>query len=183
MTNSDLLRSVHNSFSRAEMFHRDDDEGDAGAKGEAPNHFVAYSSINGTLWELDGLQPAPINHGPLLHHDGHGTGTLGEKLSVVLAERVERYAEGEVHFNLLALTRDPLAEDASAPALTTDERAEEMRKRESRAKEVALRRHNFAAAVLHVARSLLAGKSRGEVDALVAAGKHNMRERRKKSTG
>ncbi|CCG84177.1 protein of unknown function [Taphrina deformans PYCC 5710] len=166
MTNSDLLRTVHNSFSRSEMFHQENDPLD-GESGEAPHHFVAYSRIDGRLYELDGLRPSPIDHGPC-------PAQMGTKLQEVIGERVARYAADEVHFNLLALTRDPLAADGAH--LSDHERTMALQNRDTRDREVELRRHNFATAILEMTRQLLKNKSRVELDGII----HNARATNKR---
>ncbi|KAF7538890.1 hypothetical protein G7Z17_g12545 [Cylindrodendrum hubeiense] len=60
LSNSDLIREVHNSFARSSPFV---DETQKTGEAEDAFHFIAYTHINGTLYELDGLQPAPIAHG------------------------------------------------------------------------------------------------------------------------
>merc|ERR1712000_574492 len=61
LSNSDLIREVHNSFARSSPFA--DETAPKGGESEDVFHFIAYSAINGKLYELDGLQPAPISHG------------------------------------------------------------------------------------------------------------------------
>lgn len=143
------------------MFHQEADPRDK-ESGESPHHFVAYSRINGRLYELDGLQPAPIDHGPCPPQ-------MGQRLQEVIGERMSRYAADEVHFNLLALTRDPLADDGRH--LSAEERSLALQARAVRDKEVELRRHNFAAAVMEVTRQLLKGKSTSEVEHLIHSAK------------
>ncbi|OAR02441.1 hypothetical protein LLEC1_07771, partial [Akanthomyces lecanii] len=62
LSNSDLIREVHNSFARSNPFS-DETQRDPNAETEDAFHFVAYTPVGGTLYELDGLQPAPIAHG------------------------------------------------------------------------------------------------------------------------
>lgn len=171
MTNSDLLRDVHNSFHRAEMFHMDDTVSSAqDADGEAPHHFIAYSLIHGHLYELDGLQPAPVDHGSCSDY--------GVQLQKVLQARMARYAADEVHFNLLALTRDPLAGDGAG--LSVDERIYEEERREMRRREIEMRRHNFASAVVETIRLALRNKTPEEVDALICKGQQRTKDRRER---
>ena len=63
-------------------------------------HFIAYTSISGTLYELDGLQEAPISHGPCAPTD------FADKVIPVLQRRIERYPSNEIRFNLLAMCQD-----------------------------------------------------------------------------
>lgn len=57
MGNSERIRTVHNSFARSQMFSIEDDISHT-STAEAPFHFIAYSVINGYLYELDGLKAA-----------------------------------------------------------------------------------------------------------------------------
>ncbi|TQS31926.1 hypothetical protein Golomagni_07777, partial [Golovinomyces magnicellulatus] len=61
LSNSDLIREVHNSFARSSPFA--DETQRQGGESEDVFHFIAYTPINGVLYELDGLQPSPISHG------------------------------------------------------------------------------------------------------------------------
>lgn len=102
LSNSDAIRAAHNSFARSSPFISDEtrapgaDDDDDGVY-----HFIAYTCAGSTLYELDGLQPAPISHGPCA-----GLAALPAALPDVLRRRIARHGEGEIRFALLALTRD-----------------------------------------------------------------------------
>lgn len=98
-------------------------------------HFIAYTSLNGALYELDGLQPAPISHGPCSETE------FPEKVIPVLQRRIDRYPMGEIRFNLLAMVRD-LRVKAREIGDTQWLEREEAKRVEWRW-ENALRRHNF----------------------------------------
>lgn len=107
----------------------------ANAGSEDVFHFIAYSSINGTLYELDGLQPAPISHGNCKNEE------FAEKVIPVLQRRIERYPATEIRFNLLAMVRDlrvKAREFGDQEMLYSEEQ-----KRNEWHFENALRRHNF----------------------------------------
>lgn len=101
LSNSSDIRQVHNQFARSNPFV---DEGtrDSSAGTEDVFHFIAYVPVNGQLYELDGLQPHPITHGPCTSD----TETFAKNVVPVLRRRIERYPLGEIRFNLLAVTRD-----------------------------------------------------------------------------
>lgn len=106
----------------------EDEEGDV-------YHFIAYTPVNGTLYELDGLQASPISHGPC------DASSFPEKVIEVLQKRIARYPETETRFNLMAVVKDlriRAAEMGDQEALRTEER-----KRAGWAWENSLRRSNF----------------------------------------
>ena len=83
-------------------------------------HFVAYVPINGRLYELDGLQDGPLDHGSCDQNDWlksarpvvqkrinrqvcHLVGQYRGEESVLL---FCSYAADEIHFNLLAIVSE-----------------------------------------------------------------------------
>lgn len=98
-------------------------------------HFIAYTPVNGVLYELDGLQPAPISHGTCSFDE------FPNKVIPVLQRRIERYPANEIRFNLLAMVRD-----LRIRAQEIGDRGmlyQEEQKRNGWQWENALRRHNF----------------------------------------
>ncbi|KAH6641438.1 ubiquitin carboxyl-terminal hydrolase [Chaetomium tenue] len=183
LSNSELIRDVHNSFARSSPF-ADETQRQAGDEGEDAFHFVAYTAINGTLYELDGLQRAPISHGPC---GGPGEQEFSTRVMEVLQRRVARYDAAEIRFNLLAMVRDlrVWAREIGDPEML----AREERKRRDWQFENALRRHNFVGFAGEVLKGVVAAKLKeggGAYERWVEQGKRKMLKRaeeRKKGAG
>lgn len=98
LSNAATIRTVHNSFARQTLFEMDNKKA---AKDEDVFHFIGYVPINGRLYELDGLKEGPIDLGAV---------SAGEDwLNVVrpiIQKRIDKYSEGEIHFNLMAIVSD-----------------------------------------------------------------------------
>ena len=65
LSNSEVIRKVHNSFSRQQVFEYDE----KAQKSEDSYHFIGYVPIDGRLYELDGLKAGPIDHGAITTED------------------------------------------------------------------------------------------------------------------
>lgn len=148
LSNSELIRDVHNSFAKSSPFVNETQR--TGGEDEDVYHFIAYTSINGVLYELDGLQPAPISHGPCEFNE------FSEKVIPVLERRIGRYGGGEIRFNLLAMVRD-LRIRAREIGDMEGERREEEKRREWKF-ENDLRRWNFVGFTGEVLKGVVRGK-------------------------
>lgn len=97
--NSDTIRTCHNSFRAPQPLlpeeTQDDNEGEA-------FHFVAYAPVANGLYELDGLKPGPIRI-----CDCDATEWTHHAAEAVNA-RIQKYADAEVRFNLMAIVRSRL---------------------------------------------------------------------------
>lgn len=136
LAHSDLIRETHNSFARASPFVSDETR--LATADDDVYHFIAYASIHDTLYELDGLQPAPIRHGDV---GACPPEIFSDSVIPVLQRRIARYPATEIRFNLLAMCEDPRprAKEMGDEELL----AREERKRQDWRWENALRRHNF----------------------------------------
>lgn len=98
MSNAAQIRTVHNSFARQTLFELDNSKNQ---KDEDVYHFISYIPIDGRLYELDGLKEGPID-----------LGAIGDKknwldvVRPVIEKRIQKYSEGEIHFNLMAMVSD-----------------------------------------------------------------------------
>lgn len=98
MSNSDQIRTVHNSFSRQTLFEIDNK---SSSKDDDVFHFIGYIPIEGRIYELDGLKEGPIDLGPC----GEGQAWL-DAVRPIIEKRIQKYSEGEIHFNLMAICSD-----------------------------------------------------------------------------
>lgn len=96
VSNSDPIRSAHNSFARAEPFMVEESKA-ASDKDEA-YHFIAYVPFGNRVYELDGLKPGPI----LL---GEGEDWLSVARPAIEA-RMARYSASEIRFSLMGVIKD-----------------------------------------------------------------------------
>ncbi|PLW48483.1 hypothetical protein PCASD_04281 [Puccinia coronata f. sp. avenae] len=181
LTNSERIRAVHNSFARPDPFQRDEPKQ---ASTEDAYHFITYMPIQGKLYELDGLNPLPVYHGPI--PDGQSWTSVARE---VVQNRINTYASTEVHFNLMAVCEDRLrvlqARKATLPAgsmgldnLNTEIEAEES-KRKRWVEEIAIKRHNHIG-LIH---ALMVGLAkRGKLADQVEIAKKKMAERRSRAS-
>ncbi|KHO00938.1 ubiquitin carboxyl-terminal hydrolase 2 [Metarhizium album ARSEF 1941] len=168
LSNSDLIREVHNGFARSSPFA---DETQRAGEAEDAFHFVAYTDVDGTLYELDGLQAAPISHGPCTPD------SFPASVVEVLRRRVARYEDTEIRFNLLAMCRDLRVR---AREFGDDELlAREEAKRRDWQFENALRRHNFVGFAGELLKGVADSKLREGGDAAVDKWVDESLERRK----
>lgn len=137
LSNSSLIRDAHNSFARSSPFIFDSTQPNSNDDDSEVYHFIAYTSINSVLYELDGLQPAPISHGHCPASD------FATNIIPVLQRRIQRYPATEIRFNLLAMCPD-LATRARETG-DHDALSRELDKRKNWLWENSLRRHNFVA--------------------------------------
>ncbi|KAK9871524.1 hypothetical protein WA026_012895 [Henosepilachna vigintioctopunctata] len=98
ISNSPVIRSVHNSFARQQLFEFDPSMSN---KNEDAFHFVGYVPIDGRLYELDGLKSGPIDLG-VIPVDSEWT----DVVRPIIEKRIQKYCEGEIHFNLMAIVSD-----------------------------------------------------------------------------
>lgn len=98
LSNAAQIRTVHNSFSRQTLFELDNKNA---GKDDDVFHFIGYIPINGRLYELDGLKEGPIDLGKI----EAGQSWL-DVVRPIIEKRMQKYNEGEIHFNLMAICSD-----------------------------------------------------------------------------
>ncbi|KAE8742116.1 hypothetical protein FOCC_FOCC012323 [Frankliniella occidentalis] len=98
LSNSQTIRTVHNSFARQNLFEFDSK---AATKDDDVYHFVSYLPIDGRLYELDGIREGPIDLGPI-----PADKDWLDIVRPVIEKRMKKYSEGEINFNLMALISD-----------------------------------------------------------------------------
>ncbi|CAO3596249.1 unnamed protein product [Absidia cylindrospora] len=191
ISNSDLIRSVHNSFARSDPFVNEMQDPRSG-KDEDVYHFIAYMPIHGALYELDGLSQGPVNLGACDEEN------WTSKANEAIQNRMARYSAAELHFSLMALTRDrlemyeeqieeldglllSLAEDAEERKQLNSDRnllqhklQMEQEKRSRWHRENTLRKHNFIPMVYNLLRILAEKK---QLDPLVTSAKQKAASR------
>ncbi|KAL8901779.1 MAG: hypothetical protein Q9192_000361 [Flavoplaca navasiana] len=148
LSNSELIRDVHNSFARASPFA--DEAHRLATEEDDVYHFVAYTEMGGKLYELDGLQPAPILHGSCSFEEFPG------KVIPVLQRRIERYPPQEIRFNLVAMVRD--LRIRAREVGDQDWLYQEEQKRNAWQWENALRRHNFVGFIGELGKGVVRAK-------------------------
>lgn len=162
LSNSDLIRNVHNSFAKQQMFEMDEKQP---TKEEDSFHFIAYLPINGKLYELDGLKQAPIDLG-VIPQGVEWT----DVVRPVVEKRMMRYSQGEIHFNMMAIVSDrkmlyerELKNLMQATAMDSGEMSirineirgligDEERKRVAYKKENIRRKHNYLPLIMELLR-------------------------------
>ncbi|KAL5012655.1 hypothetical protein ScPMuIL_011206 [Solemya velum] len=97
LSNSEVIRQVHNSFSRQQMFEFDE----KASKKDDVFHFVGYLPIDNRLYELDGLKDGPVDLGSI-----PADSDWLDAVRPVIEKRMQKYSADEIHFNLMAVVSD-----------------------------------------------------------------------------
>lgn len=158
LSNSESIRTVHNSFSRQTLFEFDSKKPDK--DDDEIFHFVSYVPIDGRIYELDGLKEGPVDHGPAGEN-------WTDTVRPIIEQRMQRYKEGEIHFNLMGVVEDKIQKytrllEAGGPEVSRLEMMlsdEEARRSRWRTENIR-RRHNYLPLIMELFRSLA---NRGEL--------------------
>lgn len=149
ISNSELIRSVHNSFSSPSLFADEDKQKpkqNYDDKNDGLFHFIGYLNVNNQIYELDGLKKYPIMHGECQSNE-----EFCEKLPEILMRRISKYGD-ELRFSLLTITHDKLRyykEIGDDLMMHT-----EMMKRETWKRENELRRHDYVGLIVELLKNI-----------------------------
>lgn len=189
LSNSDVIREVHNGFARQQMFEFDCEQRN---KEEDVFHFIGYVPIDNRLYELDGLKDGPIDLGPI-----HSNGDWLETVRPVIEKRIQKYNEGEIHFNLMAIISDrkslyqkrleELTAQLQGSGMEVEETqseinklhmglAEEEQKQKRYKLENIRRKHNYLPLIMELLKILA---EEGKLVPLITAAKQKVEERKK----
>ncbi|EPY49373.1 ubiquitin carboxy terminal hydrolase Uch2 [Schizosaccharomyces cryophilus OY26] len=148
--NSEDIRCAHNSFARSDPFVSDETK--VATEDDDVYHFIAYTNINDIFYELDGLQPAPINHGTCTKEE------FPRRAVSTIQSRIGKYDASEIRFNLMVISKDKRLTILNNPDLTDEEKAAsiavEDEKRARWKRENQLRRHNFLGLIVELSKLL-----------------------------
>ena len=100
LSNSDVIRCVHNTFARQQMFEFDSKQAE---KGDDVFHFISYIPFEGRLYELDGLREGPVDLGPI----PEGSDWM-LTVQPVIEKRMQQFSNDEIQFNLMAVAEDKM---------------------------------------------------------------------------
>lgn len=100
LSNSDVIRLVHNTFARQQMFEFDAKQAD---KDDDVFHFISYIPFEGRLYELDGLREGPVDLGVI----PDGSDWI-QTARPVIEKRMQQYSADEIQFNLMAVVADKM---------------------------------------------------------------------------
>ena len=124
ISSSEQIKQAHNAFARPDGFLTAEDAKPIVSPDEHEAfHFVAYVPVNGIVYELDGLQRAPLVIGAYSEEEdkshetdaamsdndaaeGAGIDDWLVQARTAIQERMAKAAEGHVKFNLMAVIQD-----------------------------------------------------------------------------
>ncbi|EGR33326.1 peptidase c12 family protein, putative [Ichthyophthirius multifiliis] len=101
ISNQQTLQRVHNSFSRPEPFVFTEQKKRIATEKDDVFHFIAFVPFKNKVYEIDGCQQGPILVGSFENEDEWINIARNE-----INQRIQKYSQDEVRFNLLAITKD-----------------------------------------------------------------------------
>ncbi|SCU80947.1 LAMI_0B04258g1_1 [Lachancea mirantina] len=151
ISNSEEIRSVHNSFTSPDPFVMDENRPTPDSRNTSELfHFVAFIPCGGAIYELDGLRSSPIVYSDCGKDNGNPE-IFAANVANILQKRIAAdAAHGSAKFSVMAIIRDRL--DALKDKLASGAIDEytfqvqlnnELQKREGWKREIVMRRNNF----------------------------------------
>lgn len=166
ISNSELIRTVHNSFSAPPSIADEDKKNrpnNVDEKNDGLFHFIGYVQINGFIYELDGMKRFPIKHVECNSDD-----EFCEKLPQVIMERIGKYGE-ELRFSLLVMTNNKLKQyEAQGDYQMINN---ELLKRETWKRENELRKHDYTKLIIQLLKGVGRDMDDTEWNALLDEGR------------
>eukprot|EP00758_Cryptobia_borreli_P003732 Tbor_TRINITY_DN3951_c0_g1::TRINITY_DN3951_c0_g1_i1::g.715::m.715/K05610/UCHL5, UCH37; ubiquitin carboxyl-terminal hydrolase L5 len=186
---SEVIRTVHNSFARPATFAFEDIKG---KEDDDVYHFTSFIFKNGGIYELDGLKPGPLKicaatpdswQSQMIH-------TINGRMQEISANDRNGAGQG-ISFSLLVVNEDkiPILQKRIDLAMSEEkpcddliaELEETMAERERGKQENVRRRHNYIPAVVELLRALAdKGKLKGCLEATVKHAQEQSRRSGKK---
>ncbi|CUG87446.1 ubiquitin carboxy-terminal hydrolase, putative [Bodo saltans] len=170
---SDKIREVHNSFTRSTVFSFEDV---AAKDDDDVYHFVSFIFKHGAIWELDGLQPAPILCTNATDDDWRDKmiTSVQSRIAEISAQDTTGQGQG-ISFSLLGVVADripalelelALLQSEEKPTTLVEAQLEQLRQeREQGRIENSRRRHNYVPMVVALLRALAEkGKLEGIIE-------------------
>ena len=126
IANLPKLAHIHNSYAKPERqkLPEKSSKSDAGITCKSAIetfHFVSYVPIKGRLYELDGLKPFPIDHGPWKPYEkwtDHFRRVIAERLGMTTGAPYQ-----DIRFNLMAVVSDEIESAKRKLTVLIDHRA------------------------------------------------------------
>ncbi|AMD20435.1 HDL309Wp [Eremothecium sinecaudum] len=169
MSNSEMIRNVHNSFTCPDPFERDPTAPREGKSSRDVYHFTGFIPYNGYIYELDGLHEYPIIH---RHYGSDNTDpkSFAIHMAALLEERIaamEVSTNGK--FSVMAMVHDKIdyfSEKLESPTIDQTERYKlqelleiEQQQRHRWKREIALRRQNLFGLVYELTKQITSNMS------------------------
>lgn len=166
ISNSELIRKVHNSFS-SPSFIIDEENPKQDSYNDNDSevyHFIAYTRINGHIYEFDGLRQYPI-----MHEKCESDGDFYDKLPDVLSRRVAIFSD-ELRFSLLGVTINKVEYfRESGDSLSLEQ---ELHKRDTWKRENDFRVHDYLGYTVELLKNLSKEMNDEQWNDLIKAARH-----------
>lgn len=164
MTNSEKIRTVHNSFTSPNMFEFHSNDSFASEKYEDTYHFIGFIPFDGIIYELDGLRKAPIIH-LKYGYNNNNPHTFANTMVKLLQDRISKSNSGlNGLFSLMGIVKDKLEWlnmklesnelNEGEKFVLKEELDDELKKRDKWCKEISIRRQNLFGLILELSKQI-----------------------------